>query len=106
MKKWFLAMFVSIISLHGASLSTTNVKINMISTYSDGIAHVQTIPRHDITGLSCTNDYWAILDTNKPESKAIYSALIAAKMADKQIHIEVNDTGSDTFCNLHRITIK
>lgn len=52
---------------HGHYKDTSNVKIKMISLWSDdGGVLIQTNPRHSIEGLDCIDDYWLMLDKAEP----------------------------------------
>ena len=87
-------------------IDTHDLKVEQISVWGDsGDLLVQTSPKHNIEGLSCSSDYWLKLNKNDEGYEALSSMLIAAQMAGKTITVRaVDDAGTD-FCRLQRVIV-
>ena len=94
-------------SIQAASYKDSyGLKVNLISVWSSsGEALIQTSPRHSIEDLSCTNDYWLVLDKTTDGYDAILSLLLTAQSADKYVTIRAIDDNNSNFCRLERVII-
>lgn len=83
-----------------------DLQVEQISVWGDsGDLLVQTSPKHNIEGLSCSSDYWLKLHRSDEGYEALSSMLIAAQMAGTTITVRaVDDAGTD-FCRLQRVII-
>lgn len=103
----FLGLFVAAMPVLAAYKDTDNAKIHLISAWSDnGNILVQTNPKHDISGLSCTNDYWLALDKDSEGYQAILSMLLSAQASKINVKVRAQDNGTNQFCRLSRIINK
>lgn len=93
------------VSVYAAELSSNDLHVDIVSIYDHGHIYVQTSPRHDITGLDCTNDYWMGIATTTPAYDALLASLLAAQQSSSKVTVTVNDDGTSQFCNLARLTI-
>ena len=93
-------------SANAAWKDSNGLKVNLISVWaSNGGVLVQTSPKHSISGLSCTDNYWAELSKNSEGYEAMLSVLLTAQASNKQVFVRVSDAGSDKFCNLQRVIL-
>lgn len=109
-KYWLSRLAVAITvfssSLCSAYIDTVNVKIKRISAYSlnNGNILVQTEPRHNMEGLSCTNDYWLVLAQSDPGFENTLSMLLTAQTAQIEVIVRAENNGASAFCLLSRLT--
>lgn len=83
---------------------SNNVKIKLISVWSqNGNILVQTDPKTNISGLSCTNDYWVTLDKNDLGYQATLSLLLSAQATQRDVIIRADDGFGSEFCKLTRV---
>lgn len=88
-------------------IDTDNVTVELISVWSnDGGLLVQTSPKPNISTLSCTNDYWLVLQKDEGGYEAILSMLLAAQLAKTKITVRAEDNGGEVFCKLSRVITK
>ena len=101
----FLAMvFVLLSSSANAAVATPSLKVALLSvTGSDGNILLQTSPRHSISGLGCTSDFWSVLPKSDPGYEAMLSQLLAAQAAQLDVSITVDTFGDGRFCRLTRV---
>ncbi len=96
-------MFLSHAAM-AAYKDTSNVTIQLISVWtSSGDILVQTNPKPDITGLTCTNDYWLTLDKDDLGYQATLSMLLSAQATQRKVNISAQDNNGDQFCKLRRV---
>jgi len=85
---------------------TNDVKIKLISVWTaNGDVLIQTEPRHNISGLNCTNDYWLTLNKNEPGFQATLSMLLSAQATQKPVLVRAQGEGGE-FCRLTRVITK
>ena len=83
---------------------TFNVKVDLLSAWSiSGAVLVQTDPRPNITGLSCSNDYWLILNKVDLGYDAMFSMLLVAQTMQTPIIVRAENNGNNQFCHLSRV---
>ncbi|MCB1214370.1 MAG: hypothetical protein KDK66_02720 [Deltaproteobacteria bacterium] len=91
----------------GTGLMTANVKVAILSsTNNQDVMLVQTNPKHSITGLACTSDYWSVLYKNEPNYETTLAILLSAHATGKNVDITVDDSNGGDFCRLSRVVIK
>ena len=89
-----------------AATLDTEAKVEFISvTTTDGNILVQTNPKHDITGLNCTSDYWLVLKKTEPGYEAALSMLLSAQVTQKNVVFRAEDDNGQ-FCKLARVITK
>ena len=83
---------------------TGNVTIQLVSVWTvSGDILVQTKPKHSITGLGCSSDYWLKLSKTAAGYKGTLSMLLSAQASQSKVTIRaVDDQGTD-FCRLDRV---
>jgi len=85
---------------------TSNVTVALISVWTNnGDVLVQTNPRPDISGLTCTNDYWLRLNKSEVGFDATLAMLLSAHAAKHNISVSAQDNDGDDFCRLRRVII-
>lgn len=91
----------------GASKETSNVKVEMLSVWTNsGDILVQTSPKPDISGLTCTNDYWLMLDKVELGHQEVLSMLLSAQISKIKLTVRAEDNNGHEFCRLSRIITK
>jgi len=105
MKRVFIILMAMIIcGTQATTKDSNNVKVQLVSAWaSSGGILLQTNPKHSISGLSCTSDYWLELDKNQPGYQAILSMLLSAQATQKTITVRAVDDNSSNFCRLERV---
>jgi len=89
-----------------AALVTKDIKIDIVSAYSDGgNVLVQTNPRHSIQDLGCESDYWLTLNPDVPGYQTLLSMLLSAHATQQPVSVVVDDTDSTKFCKLTRLSL-
>ena len=84
-----------------------DVKVEFISVWSStGDTLIQTSPRHDISGLSCTDNYWLVLDKSKGGFEPALALLMSAQASGARIVVRYDDEGGGKFCRLSRVITK
>ena len=83
---------------------TNNVKVKLISVWtSSGDILVQTEPRANIEGLTCTKDYWLILEKNTEGFESTLSMLLTAQTSKQSILISAIDNADNDYCKIRRV---
>jgi hypothetical protein len=86
---------------------SADVKIEFISAWSsNGQILVQTSPRYDISGLTCTDDYWLVLNKNEEGYQPALSLLMSAQASGAKVVVRADDSSGEQFCRLSRIITK
>lgn len=99
-----LPILLSVSAAYAASKDTNNVKVKLISVWtSNGNILVQTNPRANILGLTCTNDYWLVLYKNDLGYQAALSMLLSAQVTQKGVSVSAEDNSGNEFCRLRRV---
>lgn len=89
----------------GAVQSTSDLFVELISVFNSGTIYVQTNPRHDLTGLTCTSDFWLELPAvGTAPHDAMLATLLAAHHSGAKVIITADDSGGGQFCRLDRVT--
>jgi len=87
-----------------ASTTTDNVAVQLLSvTANNSALLVQTSPRHSLTGLNCTDDYWLVLSHNEVGFDAMLALLLAAQRSGSTLLVRADDNGGAQFCKLGRV---
>ena len=98
---YFSTSFTSI-----AATKDTEAKVEFLSVWtSNGELLVQTNPKHDITGLDCTNNYWLTLKKSEPGYEATLSILLSAQITQNNVVFRA-EGGNGEFCRLTRVILK
>ena len=80
------------------------VKVRFISVWSaSGGILVQINPKPDLSGLTCTNDYWLTLDKNVSGYEAALSLLLSAQASQRNVTVRADDSSGSEFCKLVRV---
>ncbi len=91
---------------HAGSVQSNDLQVTIVSAYSDGRSIlVQTEPRPDITGLTCNNNFWLVLEGSELGFDTIVSFILTAHATGKRVQITAEDNGGSDFCKLTRITL-
>ena len=86
---------------------TGNVTIKLVSVWTDsGDILVQTNPRHDISGLNCSSDYWLKLNKSNPGYEGALSILLSAQATQSKVTVRAYDDQGTDFCRLDRVIIE
>ena len=104
-KSLYIFLFISASSI-AANQDTHSTYVNQISVWGhNGDVLVQMSPRHNIEGLSCTDDYWLRLSKNDEGFETMLSLLLASQMAKKAISVRSEDdsAGAQPYCRLQRV---
>ena len=107
-----IAIFVALIvgfmgSAQAAYKDSSDVKVKLISVWSlSGGVLLQTEPKPDISGLTCSNDYWLVLSTTAAGYQPTIAMLMAAQATGKSITVRAEDNSGNEFCLLSRIISK
>jgi hypothetical protein len=89
-----------------AATKDTEAKVEFLSVWTNsGDLLVQTNPKHDITDLNCTNDYWLVLDKSELGYEPTLSILLSAQVTQKTVVFRAEDVNGE-FCRLSRVTAK
>ena len=93
-------------STEAAWKDTHNVEVKLISVWaSNGGVLVQTNPKPNIEGLSCSDNYWLSLGKSSEGYDALLSLLLTAQASKQKITVRANNNGSEPFCRLERVII-
>ena len=89
-----------------AGKNLTNLKVQMLSAHDHvALILVQTNPRPDLSGLSCTSDFWLTLAKNTENYEEIYSMLLAASVSQQNLFIGIEDVAGEEACRIRRVAI-
>ncbi|WP_218418481.1 hypothetical protein [Alteromonas lipotrueae] len=100
-------LFISDCALGASYKDTDNVNIHLISVWtSNGEVLVQTNPKHDVSGLSCTNNFWLVLKKDSAGYEATLSMLLSAQATRTNVTVRASDDNSNDFCRLSRLVLK
>ncbi len=91
-----------------AGVQTKNVEVALLSLSlnSNGNILVQTSPRPNLTGLTCTNSYWLVLGSDEVGFETSVSMLLSAQATKNPIDITAENNGSSDYCLLRRVITK
>lgn len=99
-------MLFSTLTMAASHKDTSDVNIELVSVWtSDGDVLVQTNPRHDISGLTCTDNYWLVLDKSAIGYETTLSMLLAAQASSAKVTVRASDDNSHNICRLSRLVI-
>jgi len=88
-----------------ATLGTAGVKVSLISLRDSGEVLIQTTPKHLVSGLGCSNNFWLVLDSSLPTFKTTYAMLLLARITKAQVIVVADDKISGAFCHLSRFVL-
>jgi hypothetical protein len=90
-----------------ARVDTSDVVVKLVSVdIVSGIVLVQTHPRPNISGLSCTNNFWLRLPHGDNGSNAALSILLTTKATEMKVIVTAEDNDGSEYCKLSRIVIQ
>lgn len=97
----------SLFPVTAAEVQTQDVAVKYVSVMAvDGQVLVQTLPRHSITGLACTSNFWATLDKSASGYGELLASMKDALLDTRSIDITVDDDTSGQFCKITRVVLK
>ena len=103
----FLLCAATCLPAMAGEVQTQDVAVKYVSVMAvDGQVHVQTLPRHTISSLSCTSNFWAILDKSASGYAEILATVKDAQLDTRPIDITVDDNTSSQFCRITRVVLK
>jgi len=102
MKKIISILAITLASFaQGDYQDTSNLKIELISVWAtSGDILVQTKPKHNIQGLSCTSDYWLKLSETAAGYDGTLSMLLSAQATQTTVTVRAYDDQGTDFCKL------
>ena len=108
MKKLLFLLATFVVSTTYADYRDTgNVTIKLVSVWTDsGDILVQTNPRHDISGLNCSSDYWLKLNKSNSGYEGALSILLSAQATQSKVTVRAYDDQGTDFCRLDRVIIE
>ncbi len=103
-KSILLAIAILPHAVIAAYKESADLRVVMVSVWSqNGDVLVQTDPRPDISGLTCSSDHWLVLNQGEPGYQAALSLLLAAQSTRTSVVVRAEDNSGSQFCKLSRV---